>query len=1085
MVGLTDFRVVWAQSVPLVRSQPNTLLLKRKPDYPTATQRRARAARPDPLPAVLKQINATAYTQKFPGAQTYPDLKPGETDLTLIYQVYYAGQAYSFAKIRQLLLATGVVEYVEPVYVPALLHQPNDPLADSVNVKQYYLDQIQAYKGWNIQKGDSTVVIGILDTGTHLTHEDLQGSIQPNYADPVDGLDNDHDGYIDNFYGWDLADDDPDPTAQDGHGTRVTGIAAATPNNGKGLTGVGYNCRYLPVKVFSSKAGGSFAGYEGIVYAADHGCQVINLSWGNAGYYSRYEQDVINYAAVNKNAVVVAAGGNTPRALDFYPASYENVLSVVGVDQNDVKGSAQTYSHQVDLTAAGSAVMSTTADPAKPYTTAGGSSFAAPIVAGCAGLLRRQFPAYTALQIAARLRATADDIYAVGTNGKYPEQLGRGRVNLYRALTDRAVKAVRNQQSQFDPTQAFAGDTLDLSGTFQNILDPVADLVVTLSSASPYVTVLQPTFRAGALATHASITNQAQPFRVLLRADTPANQKIEFRYGFADGAYSDYQYFTITVNPNYLTLRANHLMATITSQGNIGYNGLNYEQGEGVGYRRQASLLGEGGLLVGLAPDRVTDNIRNEKLTSDANFTSLTNLRWVSNGKQAAEATGVFRDTYPAAGTVGIRVKQRALAWPHTPNDNFILLEYTLTNTTEQPLTELYAGLFADWDIHAFDRNVASWDSVNHLGYVYQPDQPDLYAGIALLTPQPATYYAIHNAETAPDTIHLTDGFTTAEKYTVLRNTAPEHYTAGGPVGSDVSQVVGGRVTGLAPGQSVTLAFALLGGDHFADLQTSAAAAQQKYRELKAGPAPVPEIITSCAGSSVTLAPRGGRIFKFYTDAAATQLLSSGPTYTPPPLTNSTTYYVSNADSLYESKPAPFTVTVTKPAVQFSVTPDSVTTATRGTILFTDATPAGRAWRWSFGNGTASQEQNPSVTYHQPGVYAVTLTVTDVYGCVDSLTKLVEIKNAEYPRPWSDGAILLYPNPVPRALTVNIGPEVDTTAGIQLTCINHLGQTVFQTTTYQTGPQQLPLTGLTNGIYYFRISGKNGITTRRVELLRE
>jgi len=215
------------------------------------------------------------------------------------------------------LLATEAVEYVEPLYIRLPQYAPNDPLADStltsLTASQYYLKQISAYRAWDVARGDSSIVIGITDGGTRLTHEDLRSQIKHNYADPINGRDDDGDGYVDNFTGWDLANGDNDPGYDIAivHGTLVAGVAAARPDNGVGIAGAGNQCRFMPLNIYPNTSTGVFAGIEAVVYAADHGCQVINMSWGAAGGYSRLEQDAMTYAAVNRDAVLVAAAGNS------------------------------------------------------------------------------------------------------------------------------------------------------------------------------------------------------------------------------------------------------------------------------------------------------------------------------------------------------------------------------------------------------------------------------------------------------------------------------------------------------------------------------------------------------------------------------------------------------------------------------------------------------------------------------------------------------------------------------------------------------------------------------------------------------
>ncbi|WP_460504084.1 S8 family serine peptidase, partial [Hymenobacter agri] len=318
--------------------------------------------------------------------------RPGSVELRSIYQF---STAADLNKARAVLLATGAVEYVEPLYIRQPQYQPNDPLADStltsLTASQYYLKQVKAYRAWDITRGDSSIVIGITDGGVRLTHLDLAPQIKHNYADPINGIDDDRDGYVDNFTGWDLANNDNDPGYDINivHGTLVAGVSSARADNGLGLAGLGNRCRFLPLNIYPNTPTGTFAGIEAVVYAADHGCQVINMSWGGPGGFSQFEQDAMTYAAVNRNAVLIGAAGNTNADLDFYPASYQHVVSVSGVDNNDVKVGSATFSHRVDLTAPGVSILTTygyhLANGGGPadndYTAVGGTSFAAPLVA--------------------------------------------------------------------------------------------------------------------------------------------------------------------------------------------------------------------------------------------------------------------------------------------------------------------------------------------------------------------------------------------------------------------------------------------------------------------------------------------------------------------------------------------------------------------------------------------------------------------------------------------------------------------------------------------------------------------------------
>ena len=182
------------------------------------------------LTAALQRLGATGLHQKFPRTLLPDPEQPEAVNLRLLYEIRLPA-AVPLDRARGLLLATGAVEYAEPLYVRLPLHQPNDPGADSVSGSQYYLKNIRAYGAWDITQSDSTQLIGITDTGFRLTHEDLRRQVQRNYADPINGIDDDHDGYVDNFQGWDLADNDNDPSVdsripQSRHGVGVAGVAA-------------------------------------------------------------------------------------------------------------------------------------------------------------------------------------------------------------------------------------------------------------------------------------------------------------------------------------------------------------------------------------------------------------------------------------------------------------------------------------------------------------------------------------------------------------------------------------------------------------------------------------------------------------------------------------------------------------------------------------------------------------------------------------------------------------------------------------------------------------------------------------------
>ena len=832
---------------------PGRLVLKLRPGHSAAA-----------LEAALRTLDAADLRQKFPSTLAPDPDKPGSVDMRGIYQFQIAVNL-SLDRVRTVLLATGAVEYVEPLYIRQPQYQANDPLADStinsLTAGQFYLKQIRAYRAWDITRGDSSIVIGITDGGVRLTHEDLAPQIKHNYADPINGRDDDGDGYVDNFTGWDLANNDNDSgyDIKIVHGSLVAGVAAARTDNGVGLAGVGNKCRFLPLNIYPNTLTGNFAGMEAVVYAADHGCQVINMSWGAPGGYSRFEQDVMTYAAVNRDAVLVAAAGNTNADLQFYPASYDHVLSVSGVDNTDRKSTSATFGHRIDLVAPGLSILTTFGyhavnggGPADAdYTTVGGTSFAAPMVAAAAALVRWQFPLLTADQIAAQLRQTTDNIDALPANAAWAGRLGTGRLNMLKALTQTNHQEARIVSSTFAPMRAayLPGDTLRLTVDVQNLLQPVAGLTVTLTSLSPYLTVRQGSFAVGSLTTLARTSNSAAPFRLAVaNSSIPMNTKATLRYRLtASSGYQFDQFVEIVLNPDYIVLDANDLGLTLTSRGNLAYDNLAGTVGAGLTYRNSGNILSEGGLLLATSPTRVSDRLRTSNGQSRQSFFRLTQIIRQNPGPRAdQEARAAFQDSIPVAGSrirsVGVAVHQRAYAWASADRRDFVVLEYSLKNITADTLKPLYAGLYMDWDIPNPDgaaRNAAEWDSTRTMGYCYTlalplpPAVPARYVGVRLLRGGSPAVYSINNGAPAGTPVRLIDGFSPAEKFLTLSSgTARAQRSAGLPNGADVSQVVGTRLARLAPGDSTTVSFAVLAAPTLAQLQTSADAAVLTYATL-------------------------------------------------------------------------------------------------------------------------------------------------------------------------------------------------------------------------------------------------------------
>ncbi|MBB6610812.1 S8 family serine peptidase [Pontibacter sp. Tf4] len=1082
-------------AVPALAQQPTTHEAKTKPltvVYKLKTDRTAARAAANDLPQALKQIGASNVHQKFPqaAASTTTARRASETDITRIYQATYSSEL-SFEQVQRALLATGQVAYAEPVYLREPFHAVSDPFADSTKTTAYYLKLVKAYGAWDITHGDTNVVIGVIDTGFRIDHQDLKNNIKYNYADPIDGIDNDNDGYTDNFAGWDFADNDNNVQSAPrwgSHGMMVAGVAGATPDNATGVAGIGYSTKILPLKVFSSSSDGAFGGgYDAIVYAVRKGCKIINLSWGGEGF-SQYEQDIINYAVLDNDVVIVSAGGNVKRKANYYPASYANVLSVAGSDRNDNKYTDYTWSHYIDLMAPSIDIYSTTATSTSSYGYGWGSSFASPMVAGAAALVRARYPELNAQQVMERIRVTTDPTTGQPANQPYFGMIGTGRLNIKKALKLNNLKAARcTTFGVAGNRSAQAGSTVPFLATFQNILDPVSNLYVSLSSASPYVTIANPNLSLGSMATMATADNHQDPFQVTISPDVPLNTTIAFRLYFTDGDYRDFQYFEITVNPEFHTLDANDLRITVNSKGNLGYDGLNFTRGVGMQYKGSSSLLFEGGLMIGTSPERVSDNLRNAQWQNDGDFTVVKPARInYSSAVATQEVRGVFQDIYPSTSTVGVEVVHRSLAWNSAADQDYIIQEFIIKNVTADTLKNVATALFADWDIGVYYQNAADWDDSRKLGYAYNLSGAYPLAGIKLLTPQAPVYYAIDNLGEA-GSIAVEDGFTNAEKYALMANGVARTKANGFGNGNNVSHVVGGKLGNLAPGASQTITFAILSGDNLEALQQHADAAQQKYVQIKSGPVPVAIHETICQGGSFTWEPGSGTNYRFYADADKQTLLGEGAAYTIEDFSGPLTLYAANADSLFESAVSPATFSLPQaPEADFEV--ETVTIFAETPVQFLDKSTNSASWYWEFAPGATSFEQNPVFMYQEQGKVTIQLHTRDESGCLeDSISKTFIVRaplsenEAERYAQMTD----VFPNPAKNTVHINWAADASagTTPAIWFT--DQVGRKfTLPVKSEGTKDIEFDVSNLANGLYIAHFTYRNTNFIKRIVVLR-
>jgi serine protease len=781
---------------------------------------------------LLDQIGAKDLARTFP-YHTPPSLKQhysGQSyvDLSKIFEIKLPAGSDIEKAINE-LYRSGFVEYAQPYYLPQTFMVPDDPFVSS----QYYLEKIQAFDAWAVSSGDSSIVIAIVDTGIDLFHPDLIHNIAYNYDDPVNGEDSDNDGYIDNFYGWDLGENDNQPQYNaNAHGVHVSGVAGATADNGTGIAGVGFNSRLLPVKV-SDQDGRLIKAYEGIVYAADKGASVINCSWGGPMGAGQYGQDIVNYAAINRDAIVIAAAGNSNNTVSIYPASYNNVLSVAATDINDHKWVNSSFGNLVDLSAPGANLLSTWVNGT--YISSSGTSLAAPVVAGAAAIVRSHFPEYNSQQIAAQLKVTTDIIDTIEANIPYAGLLGTGRLNLYRALTEthHPFIVLQNLQYPDDYYQMFnPGETFELAAEFRNLLAGSSEITAILTSQSSHVEIISGTVLLGNIQSLETTDNFSNPFIIRIKETIPASQRVFFSISFlANGeSFAGNQNFAITFNLDYISVTAGQLSTTINSRGNLGYNYPNLNQGIGFIYSGNnfyQSLINCAGLMIGTSTSKVVDNVYGpQEDTYTGSFFSLENAKLLDEPEFGDfQITGSFNDSKANSSEIGLKVDYNIYGFDNSPYDKFLILEYDIINKSGINQPGLHAGFFADWIIQDVRNHRASYDPDNYLGYAFSANGGN-FTGIQVLNHQNVRHYAFDN-QGFGGSLKISDGFTSFEKYTAMKSTRDNAGVF--DKDNDISTLIGAGPFNLPEGDTLTIAFAMLAGDHMMDLQASARIASLIY----------------------------------------------------------------------------------------------------------------------------------------------------------------------------------------------------------------------------------------------------------------
>jgi len=759
-------------------------------------------------------------------------------ELESVYFIRINGKKIDIPSLIQNLKADENVIYAEPLYIHKLDVIPNDSFYSSQST---FFQKLQAPAAWDVVKGEnSNAVIAVVDGGTDYDHTDLAGNFWVNTDEVAgNGVDDDGNGFIDDINGWNFTTNSYNTTGLSSqsinanHGTHTAGSISAVTNNSSGVAGASWNAALMPVCAASPTTDNAILyGFDGILYAANNGADIISCSWGGSNS-SYYEQDVVNYVT-SLGAVVVAAAGNDYSSAPHYPSAYDNVFSVAAVNNSDVKASFSNYGTTVDVAAPGVNIYSTYNNNSYNYSS--GTSMSCPLAAGIVGLVKTQHPNWSGYRAAEQVRVTADNIDNV--NPSYAGMLGMGRINAYRALTETPPSlhivdvdlTDTNGDGVIDP-----GETIQLHLTIKNYLFATTNVDLTLSESDSYVTLTTNTTQVASIDSMQEVI--VSDFSFDVNSSAPSGHPMDFTLEFSAGTYVDKDKFRLIVLPTFGTASINNISVSVTNIGRIGFaDPNNSANGIGFLYQNSGNLLFEGSIITGTSQTQLSNAARSTVSGSTVNYNSDFSvaaggdLQINTPGSLTdQESIGIFEDVNNT-NPMNIRITQETYASTDPAYSDLILFKYTVENLNTTAINNFHFGLFFDWDIDGnnYVTNSTTFDATRNLAYTWDTGSgPATYVGASLVTAGGFNFRAIAN-DGSNGGWSIYDGFSDAEKWESISGGTT--LTSAGP--QDVSQVIASGPHSIDGNSSVEICFALLAGPDLSSIQSTADSAVAMWNNL-------------------------------------------------------------------------------------------------------------------------------------------------------------------------------------------------------------------------------------------------------------
>lgn len=781
---------------------------------------------------VLVDLRASNMFPLFPLKSDFKKRMIGDEDLAKIIRVNYDSSVDPFDAASMIMKDNkDIIEWAEPSIVYERDYIPNDPSLSA----QWHIGKINSYQAWDLIKGDTNVVIGIVDSGSDFDHPDLAANIKYNYADPINGIDDDANGYIDDFKGWDFYFNDGDPQIQpsgNDHGSHVSGCASQVTDNSIHGGGIGFKTKLRISKHTddTNPLSSLYSTDQGIYYCYTNGAKIINCSFGSS-FYSSTSQAIINNAWANGTIVLASAGNGDANGIGQnwvrYPASYDNVVSVAASTSSDVKTIFSNFHTSVDVIAPGQGILSTLYN--NTYASYDGTSMSSPITAGTVALIKAKYPSWTPQQVVDRLKLGVDSIYNL--NPTYIGLLGTGRVNAFKCLSDLPIARLNsfaandslygNNDKVYDINEIIA-----IQVNLKNTHFAGTNASIRLTTTSTDVEIVQDSVYIGNIPAYNNFnTALNNTFRVKALASCPFDKDITFKIRSSETCYTDdaANTFTIRFRNGFALHTINNMKLCLTKDGNVGKKAQTYGSGLMIGTGTVNNLY-EGGLMIGTSNTKVSDVVRrgaSPANVSDTDFVGLQAYTLNTPGAHSSQdGMGKFNDDGAGSNKIGVEVEAYSYAFNTAPDADYILIQYKIKNTSGVPLSNVYAGLFTWMAPDGFfnSGNISRLSTANKLAYTYNTGVANRYLGLGLMTNQTMNFKIVPSTE-------ILNGYTTEEKWNALSSGVVNDSL--GPNGNAL--VLGVGPFNLAANQVETVGFAILNGTSSSDLITKNNQAKVKY----------------------------------------------------------------------------------------------------------------------------------------------------------------------------------------------------------------------------------------------------------------